>query len=416
MLALSAAVLAWIAYRSASRAAFRNTGDFFHFYYAALAAANDADIYASGTGGYIYPPLLAVVASPLAAISEIHAAWVWLAINLALTIASLWIAISYVLPRFAGTRVPYPAAGVALLSIALSFEQIRWELELGQTDSILLFAFVFSMVFSRSRPIPAAIVLGFAANVKYLTLIAVPYLLIRRRYKAALALVISTTLWALAPALIIGWSRNLDYLARALKGVAATAGLTTRDASAAAPNSILWHRSVSITSAAARLADSLGIGIAAGLAIAGVIALGTLLLAWRIYSRCGWSLLRGRRTAPAPLHAVAADADRLACFEWAGLIVAVLAFGPQTTTRHLYLMLLPNVLAAILLITPRPGVDRRWILAGVVALQLGTRLPPGSAGVDRAVEAWRAVGGASWCVLAMYLTLLRSGLCTRHLR
>jgi hypothetical protein len=400
------AMLAWLVLRAATRAAARNTGDFTHFYHAALAAARGADIYASGTGGYIYPPLLAALFAPVARLSELHAAWLWLGVNTCLTIGAGAVALQFVLRHVAAPgRIARPGPAIALAALALSIGQVRWELELGQTDAVLLFAFAFAMSFSRTRPIATGVLLGFAANVKYLTLAAVPYLLLRRRYKAAAATAISAGLWSLLPAFVVGWSTNLTYLERALAGLAGSVGLAAPAADAGAPNSIAWHRSVSVTSAAARLAGELGLGSAPALALALGAAGVVLAVAWRLYTRAGWSLVDGTRGGPEP-----GDARFLDAIEWTGVIVAVLAFGPQTTSRHMYLMLVPHVIAAALVLAPPKGVDRRWIVAGIVLFQLGIRLPPGDAGVPTLVDGWRAIGGAGWCLLAMFLMVLRGSL------
>ena len=73
------------------------TGDFVHFYEAARAIVHGEDIYASGRGGYIYPPLLAFLYAPVAGLREDTAAVVLLVFNMAVLLASC-------LPGRAGAR------------------------------------------------------------------------------------------------------------------------------------------------------------------------------------------------------------------------------------------------------------------------------------------------------------------------
>src|SRR5258708_505657 len=54
--------------------------DFRHFYAAAVAMSQGTDLYKSGTGGYVYPPLLAFLYTPLAHLPDHWAAAVALTI------------------------------------------------------------------------------------------------------------------------------------------------------------------------------------------------------------------------------------------------------------------------------------------------------------------------------------------------
>jgi hypothetical protein len=96
--------------------------------------------------------------------------------------------------------------------------------------------------------------------------------------------------------------------------------------------------------------------------------------------------------------------------EWYGLIVAVLAFGPQSMVRHTFLLLSMHVLVAALLLAPRAGVARWPLAVGAAVFQLGTKLPPGEDMFERSLEVWRYIGGSSWCMLVMYASLLWVGI------
>src|SRR5439155_2588207 len=61
-------------------------GDFLHFWYASRAVAHREDPYTAWEGGYIYPPLIAFLYRPLAAMPEVPAIRLMLAINLTLAV------------------------------------------------------------------------------------------------------------------------------------------------------------------------------------------------------------------------------------------------------------------------------------------------------------------------------------------
>ena len=70
---------------AAKRALSGRTGDFTYLWLAAQAMIRGEDIYASGRGYYIYPPLTAFLFQPLAFLPESGAAMLWLVMNVALT-------------------------------------------------------------------------------------------------------------------------------------------------------------------------------------------------------------------------------------------------------------------------------------------------------------------------------------------
>ena len=91
-----------------------DTGDFVHFFEAARAMVRGQDIYSSGRGGYIYPPLLAFLYTPLAGLPQNAAAVVLLFCNTALLLGSVFLAVREFARRF-GLRIDgWKTAAVAL--------------------------------------------------------------------------------------------------------------------------------------------------------------------------------------------------------------------------------------------------------------------------------------------------------------
>lgn len=385
------------------------TGDFVHFYEGARAIRDGRDLYNSGTGGYIYPALLAFLFQPLAGLTRPAAAVVWLAVNTALLGVSVVVGV-----REFRRRLPLPnrqslIAAAALLAAALTADKFRALLDAGQTDALMIACWVIALRFLDRRPWLAGSMIGLAMSVKYVGVVALLYFIVRGRWRAAAGTIAAFVLMLLLPALSVGWDTNLDYINRAFGGLGRMVGATealTAGAAAANVHGLTWARSVSVTSAVARAVESIGGGriwVVMGVAVA---ALGVLLWSWRQYHREGIALWRrgqAQRESQPPLRGVVA-------VEWSGLVIAAMAFSPQTEARHMSLMLIPHLLGALLALSLPPGKDRRRVIAALVLMQAALLLPPGGRAMDEWVIAWRALGGAGWCSLAMFLMLLGASL------
>ncbi len=85
------------------------------------------------------------------------------------------------------------------------------------------------------------------------------------------------------------------------------------------------------------------------------------------------------------------------------LIFLALAFSPQTTARHMVLLLLINTVAIAVFLVQDAKASRALLIIAT-ALQVA-----GLSVSSRAIDAWRTVGGASWCVLGLILAIVWSG-------
>ena len=383
------------------------------FYYAAKAAQAGEDIYASHSPKldpqYVYPPLFAVAMTPLLQFQLMPATRLWLCFNVLVTGLALWIG-----AREIGRRLQLPTGwrftcAYACAAFVLSAGEIKTEWGTGQTDTLTLLAFTLALAWLDKRPILAGLALGAAANIKYQPLFAVPYLLVRGRWRAALSGILSTVAVALLPALVLGWQRNLQFLGEAFGGLGKFAGLHTLQA--AKTVKLTWIRSVSITSALGRLLEHIGHDPGKAFLIAGLVALLFLGVIWGIYRARGFNLLTGGGD-PATRSLISAPASLVSAvtsYEWSGLMVAWLAFGPEVSRRHMFVLLLLNLVAVgILIAAARHGINRRPLLVGLVVFQIGLRLPP--AKWHAPSEFWNGIGGPSECLLFYYATLLWTGL------
>jgi len=70
-------------------------------------------------------------------------------------------------------------------------DKIRGTFALGQTDCLMLLGFACVLRWMERKPLLAGLAVGASANVKYLTLICVPYFLVKRNFKAAFAAILA---------------------------------------------------------------------------------------------------------------------------------------------------------------------------------------------------------------------------------
>ena len=302
LVAAWAAVLACL-FLNAVRRVGGDTGDFVHFYEAARAMVRGEDIYSSGRGGYIYPPLLAFLYSPLAGLPQNAAAVVLLAGNMALLLGSVFLAVREMARRFDVRADGWKTAAVALTAVLLVGDKLKGELQMWQTNLLMLFLFTAALRLLDRRPALAGIALGLAFNIKYLPIVVLPYLLLRRRWTAAGAFAASAVGFALLPAVLTGWNVNLHYQAVAYSGLFRLMGVYVGAAQAANIDGITAEFSVSIPSGIARLA---GAGGSAGVALAaaGLLALAAAAGAAWMYRRNGVPFLYrpdGPPLTPSPL-------------------------------------------------------------------------------------------------------------------
>jgi hypothetical protein len=377
--------------------------DFFHFYEGARAIRGGSDLYASGDGGYIYPPFFAFLLEPLAGLSLQQATVVWLAVNVTLILLVLLLGFRALARGFQLHCTRWQAIGVCSLAALMTSEQIRWELILGQSDTLILAGFVLGLFGLQHRPLGAGAALGAVANIKYQAVAVLPYLLLRGRWLAAAGLGIGFAACAIVPAAVVGWDRNLDYLRVAFGGMLELVGFES-GRSAAVPE-LLWERSVTITSGLARICVAAGLPQSYAFPLAGLVAAAAGAAIWAMFRASGVPFMFRR---PAALGSETSEVG-IVCIEWTALLVGLLVFSPQGTKRHLFLLLLAHLLAAMLLWLPRPRVPRGPLIAGVLIAQLGLRLPSKDIS-ETAAAAWHHIGGPGWCVLVFLLCTVWSAL------
>lgn len=372
-----------------------DTEDFGHFYRAATAMRTGADIYTAADGRYIYPPLLAFVLQPLSLLSENRAIIVWLALSGLATFFAARIAALETTRRWLAREGAVPVYCPWMIATAATFlnaDKLNKMFGLGQSDGFVLLGFAAVLRWMNRRPLLAGLVVGAVANIKYLSVIFVPYFLLKRNYRAAASAILSFGCFLALPALQVGWARGLGYAFAAFGGLGHMMGF--ENVHRLQIHDVAWDRSLSITSAMFRLAHFAGWPNFAALFLLAIIFVASL----------GAMILIARRRG-VRLFAARENSERIATLEWAALIFFALAFSPQTTARHMVLTLL--IYAVVIPIFLRLSERRsKMILALATLLTVASlSLPPGG----HALVVWRNLAGASWCALLLTLILVASG-------
>ena len=380
------------------------SGDFEHFYRAAEALRHGSDLYASGAGGYIYPPLVAFLFMPLTFLKVQDAALVMLVVNMAMGLACAGFAAAEVLRRFRLASAPADVIVVAAVATLLVATRLRSEFQMWQTDVPMMLLLVLALRWLDDKPRLAGLALGMAVLIKYMPILYLPYLLLRRRFVAASWMAAGMAAFALLPALASGWFVNLQNLAIAFSGLLRLLGLPPLGPRLAKVNAMTADYSVSVTSGLARWLGPSAPPVEA-LAISLAVALIVVLAIARIYGAAGVATLRW----PSAGTQREQPYDGIVAIEWMALIVFALAFGPQTNPRHTSLLLMAATVLSALLCLSKAGVPRWPAAAATAVLVFGLVFPPDLPGLEATLIWWRAVGGTGWCLVVMLPLLFLAG-------
>ena len=274
--------------------------DFYVFYTAAMRLRTDVDIFLPVEMSenyylwYIYPPFLAVLFLPLTYLSLETAAATFNIINGLLILACLWLGGREVLRRTKGRLDVATLPVVICLATVFLFPRIKAELDQGQTDMIVLLGMLLSLFWIKRHPWLAGIALGLVANIKYQTVIFVPYFIVRQWWPAVGGFSFGAVIAGLSGALIVGWERNLDYLKRAFAGMGQMIGVDVKSDVLPDIYAVDWLGSISAMSTSARWSESLGGGTGVFILLVGLVALACFLIGWWCYKANGQRLFVGR--------------------------------------------------------------------------------------------------------------------------
>jgi hypothetical protein len=362
---------------------------------------------------YIYSPFLAFIFQPLAVLPERPAAIVWLLLSASIIFAASLLAARkvteslWVRQKETDPSIPWLISAMALF---LSVSKIRSDFVLGQYDCLILAGLVGILWWMDRRPALAGIVAGATANVKYLALIFVPYFLIKRNYRAAIASTVSFLFFFTLPALEVGLTSIKTYAINAVAVLNKVAGIPelislTAESRSHKPivNSITWDRSVSLTSSILRVTRAHGVSdfIAASVILVLFAAIVTAIVL--IARRHGVKLFQPATAKTASSHPGAGT------IEWAVLIVLALIFGPQTTARHMIFLILVYAVAMAIVFAQKRRGPQIVLIASMVATAIALSLPFRDTGHHPSLIALKSIGTASWCAVILLLSIVWIG-------
>lgn len=382
----------------------QRTEDFAYFYRAARAMLAGDDIYAAAAGRYIYPPFLAFVFQPLALLPEVPAATLWAVLSGGALLAALLIAAQEAAKRwlpeeesFASLRWVIAAAAMLLLA-----DKMHAMFTLGQTDSLMLLGFACAFRWLNPRPLLAGLTIGAAANIKYLSLICVPYFILKRNVRAAAAALLGFMFFLALPLPEIGLPKLGGYTAIAFGGLARMMGFAVPNAGAKVLK-VDWEKSLSWTSAAFRITRSHGLPDSVAIVLVVLLLFAAVGAIWLVARLNGGAIFELRRNEETRVGRA------ISSLEWAALIFLALVFSPQTTSRHMILLAVPLTIAVALLLRAERRADK-VVLVGAMGLMLaGLSLPLGTLGFEDALRFWRVISGASWCAFLLTLAIVWCG-------
>ncbi|MFC1631857.1 glycosyltransferase family 87 protein [Candidatus Omnitrophota bacterium] len=189
--------------------------DFSVFTSVGQAIALKEDIYLrcfleTGVDFYKYSPVFAVMMIPLSKLHRHLSVPIWYLSIFIFFISSIFFTKKILLrdnPEKDLSKAFY------IFAILMSLRFLLSVIQRVQSDALVLFLlalFIFALFYNKQAF--AGIALGAACMVKLTPLIFVPYLLLKKKFKAAGACSLALIGYVFAPALYLGWLKNLEYL------------------------------------------------------------------------------------------------------------------------------------------------------------------------------------------------------------
>jgi hypothetical protein len=207
-------IILWVILAIVMLGFFRNTlhkgmNEFRVVHRAAARILHQENLYNFDDGHYLYKysPFFAVLVSPLGLFSFNAGQVIWL-LGMCLCLTFILIQCKKMI---LGAKPPPPYLYVLTILFASKF--LVREITLGQTDFlILLFIFLFISFNDRKKDELAGLFLSLAVIIKPTSLVFVPYLLYKKKFKPVVYLGIFCILFLLAPSIIYGFPGNLNLL------------------------------------------------------------------------------------------------------------------------------------------------------------------------------------------------------------
>ena len=366
-------------------------GDLDTYIHAGYAVLLKRDIYTSQLpGNNTWPPFFSVLCVPLALLDTVTpylARGVWVAMTWVAILFALHLVAKLVYGKTLSFRTLPPESSLwvgspqLMIPLFLTLYYFMDNFAHHQID-VLLFTVTLGGLYLQStgRGRLGGVMLGAAAATKVMPIVFLPYLLYRRRWRAAAWGSATAAILSLSPALIFGWRTFLHYGAAWLQIARNDWDPRFRNVSVYA----MWDRIIGHGLFPFAKPDA---GILAWSGAPGVSAAWGLTLALAV----GASLWVFRREPP--------PAGWRVHLEWSVVFIASAIFGPVGWAHYLVVMLLPN---AILFAAWRYGPlapRARRVVGGILLASLLFTIPLPHGRLDTAPL-------ITWAALLMMACLL----------
>jgi alpha-1,2-mannosyltransferase len=285
---------------------------------------------------YVYPPLLALLWTPLTYLPIEDVSAIWQILSLVAVAASLVLCIRLAHPISAGARA---AALVAALLLPLGLPS-SVAAHHGAISTVFVFLLLlFFERLQRGRDRTAGVVLAIACGIKVLPVLLLPYLVLKRRWRVLIAAAAAGAFLLTVSVLIVGWRIHWEFLTQ----IAPQIGYAAH--SSLGFDAVYYPENQSLNGFLSRLFCP---GGGCGIAIAIACLAAALPVAWRV----------GRRRE--------IDGAELALVSLVLLIVS-----PITWIHHLVLLHLPAIVLAVFVADGRWRPRAWWLAAAaLVAIQV----------------------------------------------
>jgi hypothetical protein len=203
--------------------------DFNVFLTAAATLLTDDHLYVieSPTAGfYVYFPLFAMLFVPFTLLPPALALSIWTILNILL--------ICWIVATFFRAMMGFPIwdlemkdrFAICVPAVFASLEFMLVNLRNGQTNILILALTIFAFyLYRKQKDAGSGFVLGIAAVLKIFSLPLAFWMLLRQKMVVVLGTLLGVLTGLAIPALVLGWNRNLEYIAYWIQFIAVRRGL-----------------------------------------------------------------------------------------------------------------------------------------------------------------------------------------------
>jgi len=198
----------------------RRFADFHVYYYTGQKMLKGENVYDAkayredGIANFKYPPLFALFTSLFALTNELAAATIWFILNYIFLILFMFYSGKLIFSKEQDYKY---RNWIYFWSLFMTSRFCLDNFTEGQVNFLMMATLLLGLYFAnKKKDLLGGMFIGFSIFIKYMGLIFLPYLIIKKRFKLAFFIILSFILFSMLPILFLGWQRNLslqnDYL------------------------------------------------------------------------------------------------------------------------------------------------------------------------------------------------------------